>query len=72
MANYTFTAYADYEQECDECGRAFRIRYNFRDGSVWYEYLDTTCDCTSSFHPTEGNPSISQWCEHFGFKAKEN
>ena len=47
-----------FEQECNECGVRFRVRY-FYDGS--YEYVDDPCECESGFSPVEGNLSISEF-----------
>lgn len=50
--------YKTVEQECSSCGKHFHIKY-CSDGS--YEYIDGVCDCLASFHPVNGEPSISEW-----------
>ena len=52
--------YKTVEQECDGCGKHFHIRY-CSDGT--YEYIGEVCDCLASFHPVNGEPSISEWIE---------
>lgn len=47
-------------QECSECGKQFTLLY-LDDGS--YEYLEEPCECDASFHPVDGELSISEWLE---------
>lgn len=50
--------YKTVEQECDGCGKHFYLKY-CSDGT--YEYIGEVCTCLASFHPVNGEPSISEW-----------
>ena len=52
--------YKTVEQVCEGCGNHFYLKY-CSDGT--YEYVGEICDCTSTFHPVEGEPSPSEWIE---------
>ena len=49
--------YKIVEQECDQCGKHFKIRY-WGNGS--YTYETETCECESEFHPVD-DMSMSEW-----------
>ena len=54
------------EQECEACGRRFKVQYVTTIGRIKkfrYEYVDTPCECDAAFHPVDGAPSISEWLE---------
>lgn len=59
-ARNTDKTYTTVEQECDGCGKHFYLKY-CSDGT--YEYIGEVCDCLASFHPVNGEPSISEWIE---------
>ena len=52
--------YKVVEQECENCGKHFHLRY-CSDGN--YEYIDESCECESGFHPVEDEQSISEWID---------
>lgn len=58
------------EQRCEECGKAFLLRYKAKiDSSTGvyiddgYDYVGDTCDCKSYFAPDDGEESIAEWVE---------
>ena len=54
------TAYLDVTQECNSCGARTTVRYR---ENGWYDFLNTPCECESTFSPVDGEPTINQWLE---------
>ncbi len=60
LKNEIYASEDIFWQECNGCGKEFRIRYK-KDGC--YDYLDEPCECGETFSPRDDAPSISQWLE---------